>query len=81
MNYNCKSISNAKVTIPKKSYKYTGKGIMPAVTVKMNDTKLKKGTHYTVRYTNNKKVGTATITITGKGKYYGTKTKTFKITK
>jgi len=81
MYYNCKSLSNAKITIPKKSYKYTGKNIKPTVTVKMNGTKLKKGTHYTVSYKNNKKVGTATITITAKGKYYGVRTKTFKITK
>lgn len=81
MNYNCKSLSDAKVTIPKKSYKYTGKAIKPTVTVKMGDTKLKKGTHYTVTYSNNKKKGTAKITITGKGKYYGTRTKTFKIVK
>lgn len=81
MYYNCKSLSSAKITIPKKSYKYTGKGITPTVTVKMGSVKLKKGTNYTVSYKNNKKVGTATITITGKGKYYGVRTKTFKIIK
>ena len=36
-------------------------------------------TDYTVSYKNNKKVGTATITIKGKGDYAGTVTKTFKI--
>ena len=40
---------------------------------------MKKGTDYTVSYKNNKKVGTATITVTGKGNYTGTVTKTFKI--
>ena len=79
--FKCESLGNSKIAIPKTSYKYTGKNIKPTVTVKMNGTKLKKGTHYTVTYKNNKKVGTATITITGKGKYYGVKTKTFKITK
>ena len=36
---------------------------------------------YTVSYANNKEIGTATITITGKGSYTGTVKKTFKITK
>lgn len=36
-------------------------------------TAIAKGTDYTVRYTNNSKMGTATITLTGKGNYTGTK--------
>ena len=40
---------------------------------------MKNGTDYTVKYSNNKKVGTATVTITGKGSYGGIITKTFKI--
>ncbi len=36
---------------------------------------------YTVEYRNNKKVGTATVIIKGKGDYTGTIKKTFKITK
>ena len=32
---------------------------------------LKKGTDYTVKYLNNTKVGTATVTVTGKGNYTG----------
>lgn len=42
-------------------------------------TYLVKGTDYTVSYKNNTKIGTATVTITGKGKYIGTKTIEFKI--
>ena len=38
------------------------------------------GTDYTVRYSNNVNVGTATITITGKGDYSGTLAYTFEIT-
>ena len=41
---------------------------------------LKEGTDYTVEYKNNTKVGTATVTIKGKGAYAGTIQKTFKIT-
>ncbi len=40
---------------------------------------LKKGTDYTVSYSNNTKIGTATVTIKGKGNYSGTVKKTFKI--
>ena len=40
---------------------------------------LKEGTDYTVSYQNNTNIGTATVTITGKGNYTGTITKTFKI--
>ncbi len=58
---------------------YTGKAITPTVTVKDGDKKLVKGTDYTVSYKNNTKIGTATVTITGKGDYTGTKTLTFKI--
>ncbi len=58
----------------KKEYKYTGKKIKPKVKIK----NLKKK-YYKVSYKNNKKVGTATITIKGKGKVKGTLKKTFKI--
>lgn len=62
-----------------KNKTYTGKAITPAVTVKDGDKKLVKGTDYTVSYKNNTKIGTATVTINGKGKYTGTKTIEFKI--
>lgn len=58
---------------------YTGKAIMPSVTVKDGNKKLVKGTDYTIKYTNNTKIGTATATITGIGDYTGTKTIKFKI--
>ena len=40
---------------------------------------LVSGTDYTVTYSNNVKVGTATVTVTGIGNYTGTVTKTFVI--
>jgi len=58
---------------------FTGKAITQNVTVKIGNTVLKNGTDYTVSYSNNKKVGKATVKITGKGKYGGVITKTFKI--
>ena len=58
---------------------FTGKNITQSITVKYNGKTLKKGTDYTVSYSNNKKIGTATVKIAGKGSYTGTITKTFKI--
>ena len=58
---------------------FTGKAITQNVTVKVGNAVLKNGTDYTVSYSNNKKVGKATVKITGKGKYGGVITKTFKI--
>ena len=58
---------------------FTGKAITQNVTVKVGNTVLKNGTDYTVSYSNNKKVGKAAVKITGKGKYGGVITKTFKI--
>ena len=72
-----------KVTLSKTVLDYTGKPRKPIPTVKAkpNGTviTLKKGTDYTVKYTNNVEKGTATVTITGTGNYKGTLTKTFTI--
>jgi hypothetical protein len=64
------------------TFVYTGSAQTPAVTVKQagTTTELTLGTDYTVAYTNNVNVGTATVTVTGKGNYAGTKTVTFQIT-
>lgn len=58
---------------------YTGKAIKPSVSVKVGSTKLKKDQDYTVKYSNNKKAGTATVTISGIANYTGTAKTTFKI--
>ena len=58
---------------------YTGKNITQSITVKSNGKTLKNGTDYTVSYSSNKNIGTATVKIAGKGYYTGTITKTFKI--
>ena len=47
----------------------------------VNGKKLVKGTDYNVSYKNNTAAGRATITITGKGAYSGTITRTFNIAK
>ena len=78
-------LSKAKITLSKTSYTYDGKTKKPAVTVKVGNKKLKKNKDYTVKYTKNKKPGTAKVTIKAKkkksAKYKGSKTKTFKINK
>ena len=75
-------LSDATVTVdPAAVLTYTGEAIEPAVTVDVNGTELKKTTDYTIAYSDNVNVGTATVTITGKNNYTGTATETFKITK
>ena len=58
---------------------YTGKEQSPIPSVHISDRILSIGTDFTATYENNINVGTATITITGKGNYTGTKTATFRI--
>ena len=73
------SISKASVTLSTSIFAYDGKAKKPSVTVKLNGKTLKNGTDYSVTYSNNTKVGTATVKITAKGNYTGTISKTFKI--
>lgn len=56
------------------SYTYSGYPITPDVVVTMNGRVLNRGTDYTVSYSNNINVGTATMTVTGIGSFSGTQT-------
>ena len=67
------------VTLSKTSYAYTGDPIKPSVKVKVGSTLLEKSYDYKVSYSNNTKVGKATITIKGLDNYAGSIKKTFKI--
>lgn len=58
---------------------YTGEEIKPEIIVKDNEKTLVQGKDYTVSYTNNIKIGKATITIIGIGNYKGKVEKTFNI--
>lgn len=71
------SIKDKVISIEKESYEYTGSEICPEVTIEG----LIKDTDYSVSFSNNKEIGTATITVTGKGNYTGTASKNFAITK
>jgi len=76
-----KDISLAGATITVANQTYTGKALKPKPTVKLGGKTLVAGTDYTVAYENNVKTGTAKVTVTGKGAYIGTKTKSFTIAK
>lgn len=58
---------------------YTPEGAAPALTLTDKDKILQEGRDYTVSYTGNREVGTATAVVTGCGNYSGTLKKTFRI--
>lgn len=71
------------ITLSRSSYTYDGTAKKPTVTVQDGSTTLTAGTDYKVSgYSNNKKPGTATVTLKGKGDYSGsTATVNFTINK
>lgn len=74
-------ISAADLTVSgvEESYTYTGEAITPVPTVSYGGTELVAGMDYEVSYADNTNAGFATMTITGKGNYTGSKTVTFRI--
>ena len=72
-------IKNATVAVS--NGVYTGNEIRPLPVVKYGNHVLVKNTDFTVSYTNNVNAGTATVTVTGIGKYEGTISKNFRINK
>lgn len=73
------SLSDCKLSGVQAKYTYTGKKIKVEPTLKYKKQALEVQEDYTITYQNNKKVGTATLVIKGKGDYSGTIKKTFKI--
>lgn len=69
------------ISLSATSFKYSGDKITPVVTIKDSKGKKISSDNYTITYSNNKKVGTAKVTIKFKNKYSGTVVKKFKITK
>lgn len=63
------------------SVTYNTKPHTPEVTVTFEGSPLEAGKDYDVAYTNNIYAGTATVTVTGKGNFTGTASKTFTINK
>ena len=74
-----KSITDCTITLDTTDYTYNGVAKQPTVTVKDGSTILVKDTEYTVVYSNNINVGTASVAVSGKGNYNGAVTKTFTI--
>ena len=74
-----RTVKKGKVYVKSASLVYTGKYVKPTInSVKVNGKTLKAGTDYTVSGSR-KAIGQGKITITGKGKYKGTLTKTFTV--
>lgn len=63
------------------SVTYNTRAHTPEVTVTFEGSTLEAGKDYDVAYTNNINAGTATVTVTGKGNFTGTASKTFTINK
>lgn len=59
---------------------FDGTSKRPQPVIKYGKVTLNKGADYSLRYQNNREMGTATITIIGKGEYFGTRNVTFTIT-
>ena len=72
---------NFDISFNKESYEYTGKEIIPSITVSYKNAELEEETDYTVSIENNIEIGEATVTITGKGEYQGSTTVSFNIVK
>lgn len=73
------NLSKCTITLSKSAYIYDGTKKYPKVTVRYGNSVLKKNRDYTCYCTNNLYVGKAYVTISGKGKYYGTIKKYFTI--
>ncbi|MCD7722491.1 MAG: fibronectin type III domain-containing protein [Clostridiales bacterium] len=73
------TLSNCVITLSYTSCLYDGSEKKPTVTVTYNSSALTPSSDYTLSYENNVKVGTAQVTIDGKGNYSGSTTRTFTI--
>nr|WP_288548143.1 hypothetical protein [uncultured Blautia sp.] len=70
---------NCSISMPTK-YTYKGKAVVPKVKVTYKGKELVKDKDYIISCKSNTKIGTASVTITGKGSYTGSVKKTYQIT-
>ncbi len=70
------SDSANSITLEQSEYNYTGSAITPALMV---NGEMANANDYTAEYSDNTNVGTATVSVTGKNSYTGSKVLTFKI--
>ncbi len=69
----------SSVKLSKTKFTYSGKSIKPSVTVYDSEGKAIPDSAYTVSYANNKKIGTAKVTVSFSGDYSGVKALSFTI--
>ena len=74
-----KNIADAKLTMPVDKAPYIGSEVNPYFWIADGKTVLEKDKDYTVEIKDNVEIGTGTVTVTGKGDYTGSITKTFEI--
>lgn len=73
------SVEECDIKLNKTSWQYTGKAVVPEVTVTYKGKTLKKGQDYTIQYKNNKNIGKGAVYVSGTGLYNGSIKKSFKI--
>lgn len=71
-----RSIATFEISLSQETFFYNGEAKRPVVTVTdpVHDAVLSKGVDFTVAYLDNIDVGTASVTVTGKGNYTGSQT-------
>ena len=74
-----KSIADADIKLSDSVFVYDGKKKTPSIVVEFDGNVLDAATDYKVSYKNYKKIGTATVTIKGIGKYSGSAVYSFNI--
>ena len=75
-----KSLESEEIRVEKvQKQAYTGKAILPEIVIRDGEKRLTEKIDYTLSYSNNMKIGTAKVTITGKGNYSGKLTEEFVI--
>ncbi len=80
-NHSYNNFSMYDITLSDTIYAYDGTVKRPTVTIKDSNKTLQNETDYTLKYDNDTAIGTATVTITGKGSYVGTIIKEYTIEK
>ncbi len=74
-------LPSGQVTFFQEEYTYTGSAITPKIKLTIGGIELKEGIDYFLTYKDNVNVGKATLICVGKGNYYGSRERTFKIVK
>lgn len=74
-----RDLSKCRIVLSASTVFYTGKAQTPSIQVLDGEKQLKNEVDYTLLYTNNVSMGTASVVISGMGEYTGSVTKNFAI--